>query len=89
MTLYILKGAGPGGPRLRVPWYDAVAAAAGVLVCFYLSWHYERIFEELYSRPRDALFGGMVILVLVAEGVRRSAGRCCSSSCSRSSPWAS
>ncbi len=73
-TLYILKGAGPGGPRLRVPWYDAVAAAAGVLVCFYLSWHYERIFEELYSRPRDALFGGMVILVLVAEGVRRSAG---------------
>lgn len=73
-TLYILKGAGPGGPRLRVPWYDAVAAAAGVLVCFYLSWHYERIFEELYSRPRDALLGGMVILALVAEGVRRSAG---------------
>ncbi len=72
-TLYILKGAGPG-PRLRVPWYDALAAVAGVLVCFYLSWHYERIFEELYSRPRDALLGGMVILVLVAEGVRRSAG---------------
>lgn len=73
-TLYILKGAGPGGPRLRVPWYDAVAAVAGVVVCFYLSWHYERIFEELYSRPRDALLGGMVILLLVAEGVRRSAG---------------
>ena len=72
-TLYILKGAGPG-PRLRVPWYDALAATAGVLVCFYLSWHYERIFEELYSRPRDALLGGAVILALVAEGVRRSAG---------------
>jgi len=73
-TLYILKGAGEGGPRLRVPWYDAVAAVAGVLVCFYLSWHYERIFEELYSRPRDALIGGAIILALVAEGVRRSAG---------------
>lgn len=72
-TLYLLKGAGPG-PRLRVPWYDAVAAAAGVLVCFYLSWHYERIFEELYARPRDALIGGAIILALVAEGVRRSAG---------------
>ena len=73
-TLYILKGAGPG-PRLRVPWYDLLAATAGVLVCFYLSWHYERIFEELYSRPRDALIGGAIILALVAEGVRRSAGR--------------
>ena len=72
-TLYLLKGAGPG-PRLRVPWYDALAATAGVLVCFYLSWHYERIFEELYSRPRDALIGGAIILALVAEGVRRSAG---------------
>ncbi len=72
-TLYILKGAKPG-PRLDVPWYDALAATAGVLVCFYLSWHYERIFEELYSRPRDALLGGAVILALVAEGVRRSAG---------------
>ena len=72
-TLYLLKGAGPG-QRLRVPWYDALAATAGVLVCFYLSWHYERIFEELYSRPRDALIGGAIILALVAEGVRRSAG---------------
>ena len=72
-TLYILKGAKPG-PRLDVPWYDALAATAGVLVCFYLSWHYERIFEELYSRPRDALIGGAIILALVAEGVRRSAG---------------
>ncbi len=72
-TLYILKGAGPG-PRLRVPWYDAAAAMAGLVVCFYLSWHYERIFEELYSRPRDALIGGAIILALVAEGVRRSAG---------------
>ena len=72
-TLYLLKGVGPG-PRLRVPWYDAVAAVAGVLVCFYLSWHYERIFEELYARPRDALIGGAIILALVAEGVRRSAG---------------
>ncbi len=73
-TLYLLKGAGPGGPRLRVPWYDALAATVGLLVCFYLSWHYERIFEELYSRPRDALIGGAIILALVAEGVRRSAG---------------
>ncbi len=72
-TLYLLKGAKPG-PRLDVPWYDALAATAGVLVCFYLSWHYERIFEELYSRPRDALIGGAIILALVAEGVRRSAG---------------
>ena len=72
-TLYILKGAKPG-PRHDVPWYDALAATAGVLVCFYLSWHYERIFEELYSRPRDALIGGAIILALVAEGVRRSAG---------------
>ena len=72
-TLYLLKGAKPG-PRLRVPWYDALAAVAGLVVCFYLSWHYERIFEELYSRPRDALVGGAIILALVAEGVRRSAG---------------
>ncbi len=68
-----LKGAGPGGPRLRVPWYDALAAVTGLVVCFYLSWHYERIFEELYSRPGDALIGGATILALVAEGVRRSA----------------
>ncbi len=73
-TLYVLKPATPGAKRPSVPWFDALAATAGVLVCFYLSWHYERIFEELYSRPRDALVGGAVILVLVAEGVRRTAG---------------
>ena len=73
-TLYILKPATPGAKRLNVPWFDALAAVAGLLVCAYLSWHYERIFEELYSRPRDALVGGAVILVLVAEGVRRTAG---------------
>ena len=73
-ALYILKPAKLGAKRLDVPWFDAVAAAAGLLVCAYLSWHYERIFEELYSRPSDALVGGAVILVLVAEGVRRTAG---------------
>ena len=73
-TLYVLKPAKPGADRPSVPWFDALAATAGVLVCAYLSWHYERIFEELYARPRDALLGGAVILALVAEGVRRTAG---------------
>ena len=73
-TLYVLKPAKPGAARASVPWFDALAATAGVLVCAYLSWHYERIFEELYARPRDALLGGAVILALVAEGVRRTAG---------------
>jgi len=73
-TLYIVKPARMGSKRLSVPWYDGLAAMAGLLVCGYLAWHYERIFEELYARPKDALIGGTIILALVVEGVRRTAG---------------
>ena len=73
-ALFVVKPARRGTTRLAVPWYDAVVAVAGFVVCAYVAWDYERIFEDLYFRPTDAVVASIVIIVLVAEGLRRTAG---------------
>ncbi len=60
--------------RLSVPWYDWIAIAVSAVVCAFVAYDYERIFEELYARPLDAYVAAVIIVVMVAEGLRRSAG---------------
>lgn len=74
-TLFVVKPARTKTERLRVPWYDGLAAVAGLVVCAYVAWDYERIFENLHFRPADAVVTSVVIVVLVAEGLRRTAGQ--------------
>jgi len=73
-TLYLVKPARLGTPRLTVPWYDWIAAAAGLLACLYVAWDYETILEQLYLRPPATVALAAIILVLVVEGLRRTAG---------------
>ena len=71
---YLVFPARRGAARASVPWYDWIAIAAAAATCAYIAYDYERIFEELHERPLDATVGAVVIVVLVAEGLRRAAG---------------
>ena len=72
--VFVVKPARRATPRLRVPWYDAVAALVSAVAASYVAVEYERIFEELHRRPLDAVIVGVIILACVAEGLRRTAG---------------
>lgn len=63
-----------GTDRTRVPWYDWLAIGVAALTCGYVAYEYERIFEELHARPLDATVAAVIIVALVAEGLRRTAG---------------
>lgn len=73
-TLFILKPGGRDQRRLRVPIYDGLIALVGTGVCFYGAWHYERLFEAMADNPPEAVVIGGIIIVIVCEGVRRTAG---------------
>ena len=72
--VFVARPARRGAPRLRVPWYDAAAAGLGAAAATYVTVYYERMLEELYARPADAVIVGAIMLILVAEGLRRTAG---------------
>ncbi len=57
-----------------VPWYDWLLGLSGLAVCLYLSWEYARLADEVIYQPVDAVICALVIMVLVAEGLRRSVG---------------
>jgi TRAP transporter 4TM/12TM fusion protein len=63
------------GPRTRLPWYDALAAVAGLVAAFYTAIKYERLFMDMPFLPVDALISSSIILLLVLEGLRRVAGK--------------
>ena len=71
-TLFILKPAGREERRLRVPIYDGLIALVGTGVCFYAAWHYERLFESMADNPPEAVVIGGIVIVVVAEGLRRA-----------------
>ena len=62
------------GQRDKIPFYDVIAALLGFSCALYVAFEYPRIFEELYTRPLDATIIGAVLILLVVEGLRRTAG---------------
>jgi TRAP transporter 4TM/12TM fusion protein len=66
----------PVSPRYagRLPWWDRVAAAVGLALCFYLAWRYPDLSNELTSRPLDGVLMSAALVVLVLEATRRTAG---------------
>ena len=73
-ALFILKPARRNGERTRVPFHDWIIAIAGSGVCFYAAWRYEPIFEAMADNPPEAVAIGAIVIVVVAEGLRRTAG---------------
>jgi TRAP transporter 4TM/12TM fusion protein len=57
-----------------VPWYDWVCAIAGAACCGWLAIRYPKIADIVVDEPPEALITGTIILLLVAEGLRRTAG---------------
>lgn len=57
-----------------VPWYDWVCAVAGAASCGWLAIRYPAIADIVVDEPPEALITGAIILLLTAEGLRRTAG---------------
>ena len=58
----------------RVPWYDWILGLSGLAACCYLAWEYPRLADIVPYQPADAVICGIIIMVLCAEGLRRSVG---------------
>ncbi len=69
---FSIRGGRRRGP---VPWYDWVLGLAGAGACGYLAWEYPRLADKVVFQPADAVACGTIILVLVAEGLRRTVGQ--------------
>ena len=72
-TVFLARPA-RGVDRVSLPWYDAVAAAAGLLACGYVALTYPDLLDRLWERPMDAIIVGSITLVLIIEGLRRATG---------------
>ena len=57
-----------------VPWYDWLCALAGAASCGWLAIRYPKIADIVVDEPPEALITGTIILLLTAEGLRRTAG---------------
>ena len=57
-----------------LPWYDACAAAVGFATAAYVAVDYPQLAEEIAYQPPRALIVSVVLLVLIVEAVRRTAG---------------
>ena len=61
-------------PAGAVPWYDWLAAAAGFGAAAYMAVRYPVLAELIAQNPADGLAAGLVVMLLVLEGLRRTAG---------------
>lgn len=68
---------GPGGPPADdhvIPIYDIVFALAGFLSTLYIAVHYPDLFKTMVYRPLDGIIVASIIVLLVIEATRRTAG---------------
>ncbi|MQA67536.1 MAG: TRAP transporter large permease subunit, partial [Alphaproteobacteria bacterium] len=72
-ALFLTVPAGKA-PRRRVPWYDMVFAAVGLAAALWISVEYQRLLVQLAFRTAEVVVLGVVILLLVMEGLRRTTG---------------
>ncbi|HSA90718.1 MAG TPA: TRAP transporter fused permease subunit [Burkholderiales bacterium] len=72
--LYLTTRATRTRPAGKVPWYDSVAAAVGFAAAGYMAVRYPVLAELLAGLPADGFVAGLVVMLLVVEGLRRTAG---------------
>lgn len=70
----VYLGAGKAEPERRIPLWDIAAAAAGLAACLYVAIRYPALINEMVYRPVDGLIVATVIVLLVVEATRRTAG---------------
>ncbi|MGE5128903.1 MAG: TRAP transporter permease [Sphingomonadaceae bacterium] len=62
------------GWKTRVPWWDALAAAAGLAICLYIAWRYPVLVNTLTELPTDGILMSAALVLLVLEATRRTTG---------------
>lgn len=63
------------GDQARPPrWYDWMAAAAALTICFYIAIRYDALTYEIALLPTDGIIGSLALILLVLEATRRSSG---------------
>jgi len=72
---FVVFPAKPRGARPHIPWYDWICIAVSATVCIYTTWQYSYIFDNLHSRPPEVVGCAVIIIALVGEGLRRTAGK--------------
>lgn len=74
--VFVIFPAQRRAPMDRVPWYDALAAAATLAVFFYFAYNANRIVQEgwEFSAPREAVWISYLGLLLLLDVVRRTGG---------------
>ena len=73
--LFLHVPAGKGRERTGpVPWYDMIAALASFVAAIYIAVRFPPLSELVSMRPWDGLIAASVMLVLIAEGLRRTTG---------------
>jgi TRAP transporter 4TM/12TM fusion protein len=72
-TCYLTLTVTRRAPR-RLAWYDAAAAAVGLGATLYMAWDWERLLVEVGAQSTEVLVLGIVVVLLVMEGLRRATG---------------
>jgi TRAP transporter 4TM/12TM fusion protein len=74
--VYLSVPAGKGRERKgRVPWYDATAAAVGFAAAAYTCIRFPVLAELITELPFDGLITGLMMIILLIEGLRRTVGK--------------
>jgi TRAP transporter 4TM/12TM fusion protein len=62
------------GRKGPAPWYDVVAASAGMLAALYVAYDYRALSDAIAFNPLRGVIIGGILLLLVLEGLRRVSG---------------
>jgi len=75
LYLYVpASGARGGRGDVPVPWYDIAAAIVSCACMIYVAANFPALSELVSARPWDGLIVAGIVIVLVMEGLRRTAG---------------
>lgn len=71
---FLLIRARPSPDDAPTPWGDAIAGLLGLVACLYIAVRYPVLVNEAIYRPTDAIIISTVIVALIIEATRRTAG---------------
>jgi TRAP transporter 4TM/12TM fusion protein len=63
-----------GNRAWAMRWFDWIGAAAALIICTYIAVRYDALTLEIASLPTDDVVGSAVLVLLVLEATRRTAG---------------
>ena len=72
--VYIKSPFNPKTKKTTVPFYDAFLALLGLAAGAYLAWRFPILQDELFERRPEASTIGSILIPLIVEAIRRTAG---------------